>query len=116
MCLISHTSKGEEGLDLFWPLFSYASDADLLRNRKGSLVPENGDTGVVEPAGETGGDPLWYPGGFTIMILRVTLIDSSDGSSPYDLTLPASDSDQSIPLSVNIVCFLTYKKTEKNVF
>jgi hypothetical protein len=38
--LISHSSKGEEGFDLFWPLFSYASDVDLLRNRKDSLVPE----------------------------------------------------------------------------
>lgn len=38
--LTSHSSKGEEGLDLFWPLFSYASDADLLRNRKDSLAPK----------------------------------------------------------------------------
>lgn len=58
MWFISHTSKGEGGLDLFWPLFSYASDADLLRNPKDSLVPENGDSGGVEPAGETGGDPI----------------------------------------------------------
>ncbi|KAH1259279.1 hypothetical protein GmHk_03G008790 [Glycine max] len=101
-----HTSKGEEGPDLFCPLFSYASDPDLLRNRSESFppkkhtrkeittLPENGEIGGVEPAGETGGDPLWYPGGFTIMILRVTLVASSDDSSPYDLTLPPSASDQ----------------------
>lgn len=58
--LIFHTSKGEEGLGLFGPVFSfsYASDVDLLRKRKGSLAPENGDTGGVEPAGEAGADPL----------------------------------------------------------
>lgn len=39
--LISHTSKGEEELDLFWPVFSYASDVDLLRKRKDSLAPIN---------------------------------------------------------------------------
>lgn len=38
--LISHTSKGEEGPDLFCPLFSYASDPDLLRNRSESFPPK----------------------------------------------------------------------------
>ena len=47
-----------------------------------STLPENGDTGGVEPAGEAGADPLlWYPAGFMIMILRVTFIASS-GESP----------------------------------
>ncbi len=56
---ISHTSKGEEELELFLlSVFSYASDADLLRNRNDSLTPENGDTGGVDPAGEAGADPL----------------------------------------------------------
>ena len=37
---ISHTSKGEVVLDLFCPAaFSYASEVDLLRNRKDSLLP-----------------------------------------------------------------------------
>ena len=55
--LISQTSKGEEGLDLFCPAFSYASEVDLLRNLNDSLPPpENGDTGGVD--GDTGGDPL----------------------------------------------------------
>ena len=92
--LISHTSKGEEELDLFWPVFSYASDVDLLRKRKDSLAPEKGDTGGVEPAGEAGADPLglWLPGGFTIIILRVTLTAFLGESSPYDFTLPLSDS------------------------
>lgn len=114
--LISHTSIGEEGPDLFWPFFSYASDADLRRNRKESLVPENGDTGVVEPAGEARGDPLSYPGGFTIMMLRVTLVVCSDDSSPYDLTLPASISDQSIfSVSILFLIFLQIKNREKNL-
>ena len=103
--LISHTSIGEEGPDLFWPFFSYASDADLRRNRKESLVPENGDTGVVEPAGEARGDPLSYPGGFTIMMLRVTLVVCSDDSSPYDLTLPASISLPELDRAAKVFCF-----------
>lgn len=60
-------------------------------------LPENGDTGVVEPAGETGGEAFWYPGGLTIMILRVTLVVASSGeSSQYDLTLPPSVPDHEI--------------------
>lgn len=57
-------------------------------------LPEKGETGGVDPAGETGGDPFWYPGGFIIMMLRVTLIASSVDSSPNDLIFPPSDSDQ----------------------
>ena len=63
---------------------------------KSTTLPEKGDTGGVEPAGEAGADPLglWLPpGGFTIMILRVTLTASSGKSSPYDFTLPLSDSE-----------------------
>ena len=94
-----HTSKGERGLLLApppptWLAFSYASDADLLLNLPMLLPPENGDTGGVDPAGEIGGDPLLplpYPGGFTIIILRVTLVASSVESSPYDPTFPPSD-------------------------
>ena len=54
-------------------------------------LPEKGDTGGVDPAGDTGGDPFWNPGGFIIIILRVTLIASSDESSLYDLPFPPSD-------------------------
>nr|ACU14512.1 unknown [Glycine max] len=106
--LICHTSKGEEELGLFWPVFSYASDVDLLRKRKDSLAPEKGDTGGVEPAGEAGADPLglWLPpGGFTIMILRVTLTASSGKSSPYDFTLPLSDSLPEADRKAKVWCF-----------
>lgn len=47
-----------------------------------TTLPEKGETGGVDPAGETGGDPLIYPGGFTIIILLVTLVGSSEESSP----------------------------------
>jgi hypothetical protein len=57
-------------------------------------LPEKGDTGGVDPAGETGGDPFWFPGGFIIMMLRVILFASEDESPPYDLAFPPSDSDQ----------------------
>ena len=98
MSSFGHTSKGDRGLLLApppptWLAFSYASDADLLLNLP-MLLPENGDTGGVDPAGEIGGDPLLplpYPGGFTIIILRVTLVASSVESSPYDPTFPPSD-------------------------
>lgn len=36
--LIFHTSKGEEELDRFFSAFSYASEVDLLRNRKDSAL------------------------------------------------------------------------------
>lgn len=57
-------------------------------------LPEKGETGGVDPAGEIGGDPFWYEDGFIIMMLRVTLFVSSEGASPYDLASPPSDSDQ----------------------
>lgn len=47
----------------------------------------------MDPAGETGGVVELYPGGFTIMMLRVTLTCSSDDSSPKDRVAPVpSDS------------------------
>jgi len=49
------------------------------------------------------------------MMLRVTLVVCSDDSSPYDLTLPASISDQSISLTVSIFfkIFLQVKNRKK---
>lgn len=62
---------------------------------KGRLcnLPEKGDAGELDPAGEMGGELYWKPGGFTIIILRVILIGDSEESSPYDLALPPSSSD-----------------------
>lgn len=54
----------------------------IIRLDRKQTLPEKGDTGGVEPAGDTGGEPFWYPGGLTIMILRVTLVTSSGASSP----------------------------------
>jgi len=55
-------------------------------------LPGKGDTGGVDPAGEAGGvvdEPLVYPGGLTIMILRVTLFSSTVvASSLCDLVTP----------------------------
>lgn len=55
-------------------------------------LPGKGDTGGVDPAGEAGGvvdEPLVYPGGLTIMILRVTLFSSTVvASSLCDLITP----------------------------
>lgn len=50
------------------------------------ISPANGDTGGVEPAGETGGeDPICFPWlGFTIMILLVTFIASPVAAAPSD--------------------------------
>lgn len=54
-----------------------------------SSLPERGDTGGVDPAGDAGGVPFWSPsvGGFNIMILRVTLTGFS-----VALAFPPSDS------------------------
>lgn len=80
------------------PLFSAFSGEK--KKPKGIIVlPEKGDTGGVEPAGDAGGvaeEPLfWYPGGLTIMILLVTFFVSSVvASPPYDLiALPPLPSD-----------------------
>lgn len=63
-----------------------------------TILPKNGDTGGVDPAGElageTGGDPFpadGLPAGLTIMMLRVTFTGSTDKSLLYDL--PSSRSD-----------------------
>jgi len=58
--------------------FSKVSDADFLRNLNASdLPPGKGDTGVVDPAGDAGGESLNVLSGFTIIILLVTLIPES---------------------------------------
>lgn len=41
------------------------------------FLPGKGDTGVVDPAGDAGGVSLRVLSGFTIIILRVTLIAGS---------------------------------------
>lgn len=59
-------------------------------------LPPKGDTGGVLPAGETGGESFWLAsGGLTIIMLLVTLVESSAASSPIDRTLlSTSDSAQ----------------------
>lgn len=56
----------------------------------GGVLPK-GDTGGVLPAGETGGESFWLAsGGLTIIMLLVTLAESS---APIDrMLLSASDS------------------------
>lgn len=66
---------------------------DLFRT-----LPAKGDTGGVEPAGETGGESFWLScGGFTIIMLLVTLTASSAASSPNDLRILLAPSDSAIP-------------------
>lgn len=63
------------------------------QKRRLCYLPEKGDAGELDPAGEIGGEPDWYPGGLSIMILLVILTDDCEDSSPYDLALPPSSSD-----------------------
>lgn len=70
----------------------------------------------MDPAGETGGVPDWFPGGFTIVMLRVTLIAaaSSDGvasGSPYAFILPPpSDSLPEFDRELKVLNFRSFPR------
>lgn len=75
---------------------------------KTPILPKNGDTGGVDPAGEpdgeAGGDPLpadGLPVGFKIMMLRVTFTAASDKSSLFDLPISLSDPANQIQIPIS---------------
>ncbi|GER55415.1 multiple epidermal growth factor-like domains protein 8 [Striga asiatica] len=69
------------------------------------------DTGGVDPAGETGGESFWLScGGFTIIMLLVTLTAPPPASSPVDLPpFATSDCANTLIICIDLLGYMIIK-------